>query len=645
MKCSKCHSDNPANSAFCARCGTKLFPLEAMGHMQTETIEEPKEQLTIGSTFAGRYQIIEELGKGGMGKVYKVLDKEIDEKVALKLVNPEIASDEKTIERFRNELKFARKITHKNVCRMHDLSKEKGTYYITMEFVPGEDLKSTLKRVGHLSIGKTVFIASQVCEGLAEAHHFGVVHRDLKPQNIMLDKEGNARIMDFGIARSLKGKGVTTEGMIIGTPSYMSPEQVEAAKVDQRSDIYSLGVILYEMMTGVVPFDGETPLSIALKHKTEKPRNPRELNEQIPDELNRVVLRCMEKNREDRYQSVKELLSELSTIEKGIPTTDVTQPEKKPTVPVKISRKFRIKKILIPASVVIAIALLAITVLRFTPLLEILGVSSSPTLLSRTEEIAAIKKEKKTVEPKMKAPQKPVKSQPLPPKAEARKVDVSSKLNLGIEAFNREAFDKCIQQMSEVLKSDPRNTSAQYFLSEAKKRKKQEQTGLEIRDKFSLAQRAFQQGDYQQCIKEAREILELNPNNTQAKRLLNLAMVKIAPEYVKIFVKQYVQSINNQSVLEFYRKNCNPQLFPRVRKDIESMSRSYDKLQAEASNIKVQFKRINLTEVTFFQRISGMSREDGRRKVVFEGNVRWEMRKRGNIWKIVRVNSRSSGKK
>ena len=613
--------------------------------MQTETIEEPKEQLTIGSTFAGRYQIIEELGKGGMGKVYKVLDKEIDERVALKLVNPEIASDEKTIERFRNELKFARKITHKNVCRMYDLSKEKGTYYITMEFVPGEDLKSTLKRVGHLSIGKTIFIASQVCEGLAEAHHLGVVHRDLKPQNIMLDKEGNARIMDFGIARSLKGKGVTTEGMIIGTPNYMSPEQVEAAKVDQRSDIYSLGVILYEMMTGTVPFDGETPLSIALKHKTEKPRNPRELNEQIPEELNRVVMRCMEKNREDRYQSVKELLSELSSIEKGLPTTDMTLPEKKPTVPVKISRKFRIKKLLISASVVITIALLAITVLRFTPLLEILGVSSSLPPPSKTEETASVKKEKKTVEPRVKAPQKPVKSQPLSPKTEKKKVDVSSKLNLGIEAFNRKDFNECIQQMSEVLKSDSQNTSAQYFLSEAKKRKEQEHTGLEIRDKFKLAQKAFQQENYQQCIKEAREILKLYPNNTQAKRLLNLAMVKIAPEYVKIFVKQYIQSVNNQSVLEFYRKNCSPQLFPRVRKDIESMSRSYDELQAEASNINVQFKRINLTEVSFFQRISGMSREDGRRKVVFEGNVRWEMRKRGNIWKIIRVNSSSSEKK
>ncbi len=227
MKCSKCHSENPAESVFCAKCGTNLFTLEDVRHMQTETIEEPKEQLTIGSTFAGRYQIIEELGKGGMGKVYKVLDKDIKEKVALKLLSPEIASDEKTIERFSNELKFARKISHRNICRMYDLGKEEGTHYITMEYVPGEDLKRLVRKVGQLSAGKAIFIAKQMCEGLAEAHRLGVVHRDLKPQNVMVDEEGNARIMDFGIARSLKTKGITGSGVMIGTPEYMSPEQVE----------------------------------------------------------------------------------------------------------------------------------------------------------------------------------------------------------------------------------------------------------------------------------------------------------------------------------------------------------------------------------------------------------------------------------
>jgi len=273
----------------------------------TEILKSPKRNLIIGSIFAGRYQVIEKLGKGGMGEVYKVLDKEINEKVALKLLNPDIADDEKTIERFRSELKYARQISHRNVCRMYDLNKEEEIYYITMEYVAGEDLKGSIRRMGSLNPAKAVFIAKQVCEGLAEAHRMGIVHRDLKPQNIMIDSEGNARIMDFGIARSLKTKGITETGMIIGTPEYMSVEQVEGKETDRRSDIYSLGIILYEMLTSALPFDGETPLSVALKHKTDWPSDPRDLNPQIPEALSRLILKCLEKDKEKSMKAQRSL--------------------------------------------------------------------------------------------------------------------------------------------------------------------------------------------------------------------------------------------------------------------------------------------------------------------------------------------------
>ena len=328
VKCPKCQHENPEETAFCGKCGTQLPSIADIE--VTETMETPKEELTTGFTFAGRYQIIEELGKGGMGRVYKVHDTKVKEKIALKLIKPEIARDIKTIERFSNELRLARKIRHKNVCGMFDLGEEKRTHYITMEFVPGGDLKSLIRRVGRMDSAVAIKIGKQICDGLSEAHRLGIVHRDLKPSNIMIDREGNVRIMDFGIARSLTSKGITGPGVMIGTPEYMSPEQVEGKEVDQRSDIYSLGVILYEMVTGRVPFEGDTPFTIGVKHKSEMPKNPQELNVRILAELNHLILKCLEKDKKERWQSSQQILTELARIEKDIPTTKKVIPEKKP---------------------------------------------------------------------------------------------------------------------------------------------------------------------------------------------------------------------------------------------------------------------------------------------------------------------------
>jgi len=355
IKCPKCHFENPDDTIYCGKCATQLKSSEEVSASPTETIEPPKEELTTGSTFAGRYQIVEKLGKGGMGKVYRVVDKKLDEEVALKLIEPEIAFDRKTIERFSKELKFARKIIHKNVGRMYELMEDEGRYFITMEYVSGQDLKGLIRQTGQLTIGKSISIAKQVCEGLAEAHKLGVVHRDLKPHNIMIDKEGNARIMDFGIARSLDAEGVTDAKVIIGTPKYMSPEQVEGEAADQRSDIYSLGIILYEMVTEKTPFDGDTALSIALKHKTQVPPEPREFNAQIPEDLSQVILKCLEKDKEKRYQRAEEVLSELQSIEKKFPTEERIIKEKK--LELETKRK-RWQSFLVPGIVLFVAAII-----------------------------------------------------------------------------------------------------------------------------------------------------------------------------------------------------------------------------------------------------------------------------------------------
>jgi serine/threonine protein kinase len=280
----------------------------------TQTLHPAATGLEVGSTFAGRYRIFKELGKGGMGTVYEVQDNDVDEKIALKVLKFDVSTDTTTIDRFRNEIIIASKISHPNVCRLYDFKQDSGLNYITMEYISGEDLKSMINHEGQLSVKKTLDIAEQICEGLSAAHRLGIVHRDLKPQNIMLNKHGEVRIMDFGLARSMDAKGITDTGMLIGTPEYMSPEQAMGGDADHRADIYSLGVMLFEMLTGTLPFEGETAASLVLKHKTEPPPNPRVMNRNIPEGLNALILKCLEKRKQARFQNMEEILAELTKI-------------------------------------------------------------------------------------------------------------------------------------------------------------------------------------------------------------------------------------------------------------------------------------------------------------------------------------------
>src|ERR1700727_2558720 len=241
-----------------------------------------------------RYEILAEGGHGSMGDVYKARDRETGETVALKLLKPEIASDQAMMERFKNELLFARKITHKNVCRLHEFNRVGGIAYTSMEFVEGESLRSVLNRFGGLPQRKATDLALQICSGLKEAHAQGIVHRDLKPENVMIDGQGNVKIMDFGIARSMAAVTRLT-GSMVGTPAYMAPEQVAGKAVDYRTDIYSLGLILYELFTGAQAFQAENAVAVALKQMRESPIPPHEIEPMIPVAIERAILKCLEK--------------------------------------------------------------------------------------------------------------------------------------------------------------------------------------------------------------------------------------------------------------------------------------------------------------------------------------------------------------
>lgn len=263
------------------------------------------------AVLGARYEVLGEAGHGSMGDVYKARDRETGEVVALKLLKPEIASDRSMMERFKNELLFARKITHKNVCRMYDFNRIGGIAYTSMEFVEGESLRTALDRFGGLPVRKAIGVALQICSGLKEAHAQGIVHRDLKPENVMIDAQGNVKIMDFGIARSMEAATRLT-GSMVGTPAYMAPEQVSGRPVDYRTDIYSLGLMLYEMFTGVQACQADTPVAAALKQIRETPPPPHEVDPSIPVGVERAILKCLEKEPAKRFQSIADLEKALS---------------------------------------------------------------------------------------------------------------------------------------------------------------------------------------------------------------------------------------------------------------------------------------------------------------------------------------------
>ena len=338
----------------------------------------PKVNLSSASLAAlsQRYDILSEAGHGAMGYVYKARDRETGETVALKLIKPEIASDQAMTERFKNELLFARKITHKIVCRVYEFNRIGGIAYTSMEFVEGESLRSVLSRFGGLPVRKGVDMALQICSGLKEAHAQGIVHRDLKPENVMIDAQGNVKIMDFGIARSMEG-GTRLTGAMIGTPAYMAPEQVSGKPVDYRTDVYALGLVLYEMFTGSEAFRADTPVAVAFKQMQEAPTPPHAIDPNIPVYVERAILKCLEKDPAKRFQTISELENALRSVRstgaaaaattlapvRGMQTTERSRASGA-SYPVPITAKSKSKSRILPWALAFAGVLFALGVLR-----------------------------------------------------------------------------------------------------------------------------------------------------------------------------------------------------------------------------------------------------------------------------------------
>lgn len=267
--------------------------------------------MLINRTLDNRYTILEHIGGGGMAEVYRAHDKLLDRSVAVKVLRSQFTNDEEFVVRFRREAQAAARLSHHNIVNIYDVGKDEEIYYIVMEYISGETLKEYIQREAPVNVNIATRIAMEIAEALEHAHQNNIVHCDIKPHNILMTRTGRIKVTDFGIARAVTSATMTHSGTIVGSVHYFSPEQAKGTAINAKSDIYSLGVVLYEMLTGTVPFAGETPISIALKHIQEEPRTPRQINPDIPPLLEAIVLKAMAKNVEDRFANISEMIADL----------------------------------------------------------------------------------------------------------------------------------------------------------------------------------------------------------------------------------------------------------------------------------------------------------------------------------------------
>jgi serine/threonine protein kinase/Tfp pilus assembly protein PilF len=331
MKCPACQADNSSDSRFCRKCGSAIG--ETSGTLTyllpEEDMLKKERRFSPGEKFGERYTIIEEVGRGGMGTAYKAEDKELGTTVVLKMIRSELASRPQMIEQFKKETLLGRAVSHENVVRIHDLGEVDKIKYISMDYIKGENLSELIQTSGTLTPATCLNITWQIGQALKAAHRKGIVHRDLKPSNVMIDNSGRVFVTDFGLAKSVAVPKGHPDRRLVGTPKYFSPEQARGEELDQRSDIYSLGVMMYEMVTGVPPFDADTMEGYAHKHISQRPSPPSKINRALPASCEKIILKCLEKKKEDRYQSAEELLKDLEAQKKDGQTSAGRPPGKK----------------------------------------------------------------------------------------------------------------------------------------------------------------------------------------------------------------------------------------------------------------------------------------------------------------------------
>ncbi|MEE9502139.1 MAG: serine/threonine-protein kinase [Candidatus Aminicenantaceae bacterium] len=564
----------------------------------------------------GKYKIVGELGRGAMGIVYKAVDPDINREVAIKLIRFDMISDdsekEEAAKRFIKEAQSAGNLEHPNIITIYEVGREDNQTFIVMQYVDGESLKQVISSGKKFSPTEVVDLMMCMCDALDLAHQNKIVHRDIKPGNILLDNQGRPYIADFGVAR-MEMSPMTQSGTIVGTPSYMSPEQIQGIRVDARADIFSLGVIIYEMLTGKRPFEGDHITTIVYKIMNEEPISIKEMKRDLPEGLEHVIKKALAKDPKKRYQSCKELAADLKntgewserTISSGLQRSEVLGLQKK-------EKKRRV--LVYAASLVILLLAGAVGAYYLVPDLK-----ENLALFNKKREIA-------------------VDVALLPARQFEDILDVFDEDLVKLkELVDKEDFKGAVRLAEQILADDANNAKVKTYL-ELSKTKVSEMTVAAL---LRTGKNFYNQANYEKCQETMGEVLKQDTNNREARRYINLSIQKIAEAEIKTIVERHKKAEEEKDLLTLLSDIGSPTLSQQRKAEARELFNNYDDIQAFVSKVSVRFTNNNRAVVTFPSLVSAVPKATRRKKVIFEGDVSLTMERQGNTWKIVGYTKKS----
>ncbi|MFC2163534.1 protein kinase [Acidobacteriota bacterium] len=565
----------------------------------------------------GKYTILEELGKGAMGVVYKALDPDINRQVAIKLIRIDRISEGGDIEdmarRFIREAQSAGKLEHPNIITIYEVGRENNQTYIVMQYVEGDSLKEIISSSQKLSLQEVVKMTTSLCSALDYAHKHRIVHRDIKPANILINKAGQPFLVDFGVAR-VDMSTLTQSGTIVGTPSYMAPEQVAGKTVDSRADIFSLGVIIYELLTGMRPFYGDHITTIVYKIMNEEPPSLREAKKDLPVGFEHVLKKALSKDPQTRYQTCGELAEDLKiaalstddTISTGLGRKEITQ----------IRKKRSSTKIVGYAVATVGILLAGITAAYF-----FLPDLRDQVFSSREKQAFVLNEVKPPVTRSLDDVMDPFET-------DFKELE---------ESFDNGDFEQAAQIADKIITKEPSNVKARDYLENAQK----EMAASAVANALKTGVASYKNGNYKSCLKIMRDVLDQDKDNKEAKKYIALANQEISKREIKVIIERQRKTEEGKDLLTLLSDIGSSSLAGQRKTESTDFFNTHDGVKSFVSKIDIQFQDQNQATVVYSNLVSAVPKATGVRKVIFEGQVTLTMKRQGKNWKIIEYRKKS----